>query len=354
MIEFTANNYAIQLPTALTDKVIEKLEKALASHLGYKEVIALNCLDNAFSLALSTLEKESGVLCSPNAPISLFNALHHHNLHPEYCDLKLDGTMETRFFHRSKTDMSKALVLSHNYGILSDCKQTSQFAQENNLTLIEDATQAFCKREKSGAELIVYSLDTLVPSFIAKGAFIATDNKSLSDSLRNHARGGCEQKKFWNYDLVNTDADLGLVPLTAQLAHDALKDIELREERLKEIQNIYMGRLSANRLIELPKASDLLPYPLFQVALVPALFCPKEDIYQALVEAGIPIKVGNKPIYKTTAFKDDSLSLFGAEEIFKAQLLLPSHHLMTDEDVTFVVDTLKKVLETYGYRGCSF
>ena len=262
--------------------------------------------------------------------------------------------METRFFHKSKTDKTKTLVLSHNHGILSDCKQTSQFAQESDLTLIEDATQAFSKREKSGAELVIYSLDTLVPSFIAKVAFIATDNKPLSDSLRNHARGGCAQKKFWNYDLVNTDADLGLAPLTAQLALNALEDIGLREERVKEIQNIYMGRLSSNRLIELPKASDLIPYPLFQVALVPALFFPKEDIYQALVEAGIPIKVGNKPIYKTTAFKDGSLSLFGAEEIFKAQLLLPSHHLMTDDDVTFVIETLKKVLETYGYRGCSF
>ena len=354
MIELTANNYAIQLPTALTDKVIEKLEKALAAYLDYKEVIVLNTVESTFNLVFSTLEKENGVLCSPNAPIALFNALHHHNLHAEYCDLKLDGTMETRFFHKSKTDMSKALVLSHNHGILSDCKQTSQFTHESVITFIEDATQAFCKREKSGAELVIYSLDTLVPSFIAKGAFIATDNKPLSDSLRKHARGGCEQKKFWNYDLVNTDTDLGLAPLTAQLALDALEDIGLREERVKEIQNIYMGRLSSNRLIELPKASDLIPYPLFQVALVPALFCPKEDIYQALVEAGIPIKVGNKPIYKTTAFKDDSLSLFGAEEIFKAQLLLPSHHLMTDEDVTFIVDTLEKVLETYGYRGCSF
>ncbi|MEN8146843.1 MAG: hypothetical protein ABFR02_04410 [Campylobacterota bacterium] len=54
------------------------------------------------------------------------------------------------------------------------------------------------------------------------------------------------------------------------------------------------------------------------------------------------------------AFKDEALSLFGAEEVFKAQLLLPCHHLMTLDDATFVVDTLEQVLETYGYRGCSF
>ena len=354
MIMLNINSYPLKLQTTLTVNAIIELENSLASYLGYKKVIALNSIDDAFSLALSTLEKESTLLCSPNVPLALFNALAHQSLHAEYYDLKLDGTMETRFFNKSKTDQTRTLVLSHNHGTLSDCQQASLFAEENGLTFIEDAAQAFGKREKSGAELVIHSLDTLVPSFIAKGAFIATDNRSLAASLRHKAKGGFEQKKFWNYDLVNTDSDLGLAPLTAQLALDTLADIEQSEKRIKEIQSLYIDKLSSNRLIELPNSSDLVAHPLFPIALVPALFCPKEDIYQALVEAGIPVKVGNKPIYKTTAFKDETLSLFGAEEVFKAQLLLPSHHLMTDDDAAFVIETLKKVLETYGYRGCSF
>ncbi len=348
------NTYPLQILTTLPESITVKLENALASRLGYKEIVVLNSVESAFTLALSTLEKESSLLCSPNAPISLFNALKRQGLHAEYCDLRLDGSMETRFFDKSKSEQTKALVLSHNHGVLSDCAKTTLFTKENSLTFIEDATQAFAKREKSGAEVVVYSLDTLVPSSIASGAFIATDDKILAASLRKRVKGGYEQRKLWNYDLVTTDEDLGLSPLTAQLALEALIDVEQREERIKEIQEHYLDKLSSNRLIELPKSSELVPYPLFQVCLVPALFCPKEDIYQALVEAGIPIKVGNKPIYKTTAFKDESLSLFGAAEVFKAQLLLPCHHLMTDDDVTFVIDTLENVLETYGYRGCSF
>jgi UDP-4-amino-4,6-dideoxy-L-N-acetyl-beta-L-altrosamine transaminase len=134
----------------------------------------------------------------------------------------------------------------------------------------------------------------------------------------------------------------------------ALTDIDQREEAMKKIQTIYLDRLSSNRLIELPNASALVANPLFPIALVPALFCPKEDIYEALVDAGIPVQVGNKPIYKTTAFKDETLSLFGAEEVFKAQLLLPCHHLMTADDANLVVETFINVLETYSYRGCAF
>jgi UDP-4-amino-4,6-dideoxy-L-N-acetyl-beta-L-altrosamine transaminase len=123
---------------------------------------------------------------------------------------------------------------------------------------------------------------------------------------------------------------------------------------VKEIQNIYLDRLSSNRLVELADAAHLLPNHLFPVALIPALFCPKEDIYAALLEAGVPVEVGNKPIYKTTAFKDEALSLFGAEEVYKAQLLLPSHHLMSLEEAASVIEIFERILENYGYRGCSF
>ena len=261
MIELTASSYPLHFPSVLSNNAVAKLEQALASHLGYKEVIALDCIESTFSLTLATLEKDSDALCSPNATTALFNALSHQNLHANYCDLKLDGTMETRFFDKSKSEQTKALVLSHNHGVLSDCKQAFEFADNSKLTFIEDATQAFAKREKSGAEIVIYSLDTLVPSSIANGAFIATDNTVLANSLRKKTKGGYEQKKFWNYDLVTTDADLGLSPLTAQLALDALTNIDKREERTKEIQSIYLEKLSSNRLIELPKPSDLVPPP---------------------------------------------------------------------------------------------
>ena len=142
--------------------------------------------------------------------------------------------------------------------------------------------------------------------------------------------------------------------LTASYALTALADIGSTLAKIDAIQTLYLQKLSSNRLVELPKAKSLVAYPLFPVALVPALFCPKEDIYQALIEKGIPVQVGDKPVYKTTAFKDDTLSLFGAEEVHKAQILLPAHHLLNMDEAASVVETLESVLESYGYRGCSF
>jgi UDP-4-amino-4,6-dideoxy-L-N-acetyl-beta-L-altrosamine transaminase len=354
MIALRPSNYPLTLPTMLQDNGISRLENALADYLGYKHVIALDSIDAAFAVVFSILDKKSGVLCSPNAPVGLFSALRKHELLAQYCDLKLDGTLEARFMQKSRTESTAALLVSHNHGQLAETEKLGRFAKDNGLLVIEDAAQAFGKRVSEGSSMAIFDLQALVPAFVARGGFVATDDEQLCAELRQRSTGGYVQKKFWNYDIDNTDDSCTMDGLTAALAMNTLSEIDTMQARIREIQTFYGQNLASNRLIELPKGTDLAAHPLFPVALIPTLFCPKEEIYQALIENGIPVQVGNKPIYLTTAFRDDTLSLFGAEEVYKAQILLPSHHLMTLEDAAFIVKTFESILETYRHRGCFF
>ena len=354
MIKLYPSTYPLAWPDTISDTGLDALESALSSYLEYSHVIALDSVESAFSLSLSIFDEKSSVLCSPNAPITLFKALHKHRLQPRFCDLKLDGTPESRFLNKGINESSRALLVSHNHGQLAELNTLKAFADKNGLLFIEDATQAFRGKANTGAKLALFDLETLLPPFIAKGGFIATDDEELAAELRLKSRGGYVQKKFWNYDITGISDDSTMDNLTASFALAALADIENTLAKIDAIQTLYLQKLASNRLVELPKAENLVPCPLFPVALVPALFCPKEDIYQALTEKGVPVRVGNKPVYKTTAFKDDTFSLFGAEEVHKAQLLLPAHHLMTPDDAASVVETLESVLDHYGYRGCTF
>ena len=354
MIELHPSSYPLKLPTTLSDHSLSSLENSLGEYLGYRHVIALNTVDAAFALVFSILEKKSGVLCSPNAPLGLFNALHEQKLQAQYCDLKLDGTPEARFLQKSRTEETAALIVSHNHGQLAEMEKLGRFAKANDLLFIEDATQAFGKRASEVNALALFDLQALIPAFVARGGFIATDDENLAALLRQRAMGGYIQKKFWNYDIETANDNCTMDALTAALALNTLPEIGNMQTKIREIQAFYGRNLASNRLLELPKGANLAAHPLFPVALVPALFCPKEEIYQALIESGIPVQVGNKPAYKTTIFKDETLSLFGAEEVYKAQILLPSHHLMTLEEAAFIVKTFESILAAYGYRGCSF
>ena len=332
----------------------QNLEMKLSQHTGYQEIILIESLQSAFYIALSTLPKNSKLLCSPNAPLELFFAISQIGLHTHYSDLRLDGTLEERLLERSLDEETSAIVLSHHYGILSETQKAVTLAEQKRITLIEDASQAFDKKDKSGASVVVFSLDAFINPEQGEGAFLATDDLELAKRLRDLARGGFQQTKLWNYDLLTPQPARHLKTLALEYIFDHCSKRKKDEEQIAFLQQHYIEQLHPNKLLELPQREKLTPYPLFPIALTPALFCPKEDIYEALIAAGIFVQVGNKPIYKTTAFKDDTLSLFGAEEIFKAQLLLPCHLQLKEQELLRIIETLQNILETYSYRGCSF
>ena len=344
----------IPLEPMVTSAQQHTLETALSKQTGYQEVILIENLQSAFFIALSTLPKERGILCSPNAPLELFFALHQKGIDTRYCDLKLDGTIESRFLERSLSDKDAAIILSHHYGIRSDTEKLEILCRQKNIKFLEDASQSFYNSHKSGASIVIYSLNMFLDPSLTQGAFLATDDAEVARTLRTLVDGGYQKSKLWNYDLLTPEPKRHLNQLVIDHALKRVDRLSTDAQHITHLQQLYLKELQTNKLIELPQAQQLTPYPLFPIALVPALFCPKEGIYEALREANIDVQVGNKPIYKTTAFKDDRLSMFGAEEVFKAQLLLPCHRDLHEDDVHFIIETLQNILETYSYRGCSF
>ena len=337
-----------------TREALVTLETFLSKQLDYRHIILFSSDTAAFGAAFSLLAEPCDVFTSANAPITLFDALASEKKKALYYDLRLDGTVETRLLERTRSEQTRVFVATHNHGVHSDLKTIAAFCKAHDLLLIEDASQLLYTREKGAADIALYTLEALIPATLARGAFLATDDPEIAQKLKVYAAGGVIATKLWNYDVINKRDEQTLAPLIAHHALRATETLQTDLQQIKTIQRRYLEALSSNRLITLPKEKDLTPYPRFPIFLTPALFCPKEDIYQALIDAGVPVAVGNKPIYKTTAFQDETLSLFGAEELFKSQLLLPAHASMTENDVDHVIKTLQTVLETYGYRGCSF
>ena len=338
----------------INKKVLIRLEQQLGKYLKYTHVIAVESEEVAFKMSFEALDLTGEVFCSPLAPLSLHRSLSLLKLRPRYLDVTLDARIETRFLERQLTDESSCLVISHYHGILSDAGYFQQFCQGKDLILIEDATQSFSPGLKSGAEIVVFSLEGLLPRGIAKGAFIATDNTLLAEQLRVKVAGGYEKRKNWNYELLTHEENVQLSGLTAHFSLENLSAIDLHNETIRKIQKNYIMGLADSKMLSLPSIEHLSVSTFFPVILAPALFCPKEDIYRELLEAGVSVEVGLKPVYKTVAFLDESLQMFGAEEVYKGILLLPIDSAMSEDAVLNVVKILKKILNKYEYRGCSF
>jgi len=338
----------------IDESIVEDLEKGLASFLGYAHVIAVESEAVAFMTCLDPFKKEDEVFCSPFAPLALHRTLYKASLKPKYTDSKLDGTTETRFLERQLSEKSRCFVLSHYEGIYSSVENVQKFCHQNKIFFIEDATQSFPQYKKSAAQVLVFSLSGLIGSAIAQGAFIATDDDSLAVAFRLKAQGGYRKRKNWNYELVNNDENVQLSALAAYFALQHLDALNLKKKKRETVYTLYREALSEVKLLSLPSQKNLSTLNHFPVFLDPALFCPKEDIYNALLEKGIAVEVGLKPVYKTAAFLDASVQLFGADEIYKGVLLLPLSSEMTEDEVLNVVSIFKTILEQFAYRGCSF
>ena len=330
------------------------LEKGLASYLGYAHVIAVESEDVAFTMCFDQFNEDDEVFCSPLSTLALHRSLSKMSLNPQYTDIKLDATTETRFLERQLSEKSRCFVLSHYQGVCSSSENVQKFCSQNALTFVEDATQFFYQHVKSSAQMVVFSLGSLIDGHIEKGAFIATDDGSLAKMLHLKVQGGYQKSKNWNYDLLNRDANVQLSLLNAHFALKYLEEIVVKEQKIQKIQTLYREALSGVKLLTLPSQNNLSSETSFPVILEPALFCAKEDIYSELLDTGIKVEVGLKSIYKTKIFLDEKVQLFGVEEVYKGILLLPIKCDMSEKDVTRIVRIFKEILDKYAYRGCSF
>ena len=334
--------------------VVRQLEQALETYLGFDHVVAVENETVAFRACLERFQQDDEVFCSPVATHALHRALSELSLKSLYTDLRLDATTETRFLERQLTEKSKCFVLSHYQGVSSSVEDVQNFCAQHKLSFVEDATHSFYQYKKSSAKIVVFSLDSLIDSQIAQGAFIATDDLSLAQTLRSRVQGGYQKRKNWNYDLLNKDKNVQLSVLNAHFALKHLEGVVEKKQKVQKIQMQYKETLSGVKLLTLPAQNNLSSERSFSVILDPSLFCPKEDIYSELLDAGIAVKVGLKPVYKTKAFLDESVQLFGVEEIYKGILLLPIDSEMSESNVRIVIETFKEILDKYAYRGCSF
>jgi len=332
--------------------VTAQISRRLEAFWGYKHVLCTDTLQHAYELILNQFTtKEHALFCSANQNIELYKAINCAPCTPHYYDLRLDGTLDIKQLQKQLTDQS-TLLFSHYYGALSDHTACEVLAQEYALTLLEDATNTFYRPIKSKAVATLFSLESLIEG--EKAAFIATDSDEIAQQLQHQIKGGYIQKKNYNYDIDLSTPNIELSPLLAKMILEHLEHLELRRSLITQHQKVYYEKLKHSRLITLPPQEHLTPSRTFAIALVPALFCPKEEIYNALKERGIDVKVGYKPIYKNSAFLDTHCSLFGTEELYKSELLLPCDDYLSTEEIAHYAELLLEILSQFNYRGCSF
>lgn len=205
----------------------------------------------------------------------------------------------------------------------------------------------FLDREPS-SEITIVDLKSLDPGAPVSGALVWCKDSLLTERMARFSALGIEPAVAWN-DRVASAGIAGMMePLVREYWETHLDTLVQQLGLRTEVANIYAEALSGSKLL------DLLPTDaprFFPVKLIPELYCPKEEIYLALREAGVDVTVPFKPLFKYQAFETENL--LRASEFYKAVMALPTHGISCDE-ASETARIFLEVLERYSYRSCSF
>mgnify|MGYP003332099155 CR=1 FL=1 len=346
-----------QFLTAL-DKVLEKgwlilgnevssFEKEFAGYIGTKFAIGVASGTDAIIMALQALElgPDDEVAIPVNVyPVAFAVAEAGVKLRLIDIDPKTHN-MDPKDLASKITKKTKAVILVHLFGLAAPIREISAVAKKNNLTVIEDCSQAHGttyrgKRTGSFGLLSVFSFyPTKNLGALGDGGIILTSNKKLAQKLAAMRQYG----EVSRYESVMRGRVSRLDELQAAFLRIKLKTLDKDLKKRISKAKLYYQLLQNIEGIEAPLAEDKMQHT-FHLYVVKAT--RRQELQQFLQQQGIQTGIHYphlihrvKPfVDKKVTDKDFPQAIAANKEI----LSLPFYPDISDADIRYVCRKIKE------------
>jgi len=344
---------------------VAAFEQALCEYTGATYAITFNSATSALMGAYSVagISNDDEIITTPISFVATSNMAIALDANPIFCDVKLDGNIDERFIEKCITSKTKAIVPVHFGGKPVALEKIQAIANKHNLLVIEDACHALGssinnKKIGSISDMSIFSFHAIKPITTGEGGAVLTNNEEYANTLRLFRSHGITKKKFWNSDMSEMGYNYRMTDFAAALGLSQIKKLDTFIEKRNEIASYYDERFKGHKLFDIIKIAEneVTARHLYPISLIPALHCPKEDIFEALHVKGVGVQVHYKPIYQNSFYvqKYGTQRCAVAEDFYRSELSLPCHQKMSLDDAKFVADTFLEILEQYHLKGCSF
>lgn len=292
---------------------------------------------------LGKLKKDDHVLVPANTFIATIWSIIHAGLIPILVEPSLETyNLTAKGVESNLTDDVKAIIIVHLYGQLADSKIVT-IAKNNNLLLIEDAAQAH--GAKTAENKVAGSIgDAGAFSFypsknlgaLGDGGAVTTNDKALYESIALLRNYGSETKYVNKLIGVNSRLD----SLQAGILSIKLKHLDSDNKKRREIATSYLKQISNEKII-LPKVNEQQAHVYY--AFVVRVENRKEFInHLEKNNIGYVIHYPIAPHQQQALNSLNSLQLPITEIIHKTCISIPLNPVMTNDEVTYVINTLNR------------
>lgn len=236
----------------------------------------------------------------------------------------------------------KGILSVHLYGQITDGQKIRNFANENEILLIEDAAQAHGAidgNKKAGAighaaGFSFYPGKNL--GCLGDGGAVTTDDSELAGCIRALRNYGSEKKYYNIYKGINSRLD----EIQAALLNEKLKNLDSDNSKRRAIAKKYLSQI-VNEKIALPywDGSENHTFHIFAVRAK-----DRESFQNYLSQNGIQTLIHYPvPPYKQESMKEFAhLNLPITAKIHREIISLPCHQMLTDEEVSRIINVINK------------
>ena len=344
-------------------KTIE-FEKLIAEYTGAKNAIAVSSCTAALHLSLIGLGVGKGdeVITTPFTFASTGNVIIHAGAKIVFVDIdRKTYNIDPEKIEEAITPKTKAIIPVHYAGQSCDIKTITEIAEDNNLFVIEDAAHAI-GAEYDGKKIGTFGTTTCFSFYATKnittgeGGAITTNDDELADKLRVLRLHGISkdawkrysEKGSWYYEIEECGWKYNMTDIQAALGIHQIKKLD----KFIEIRR----RCAKNYNEELKKIDGIItPYEKSNVKYVYHLYpillqnYNRDEFIEKMQEKGIGcsvhfIPLHMHPFYKNTlGFKKGNFP--NAEWVYEKEVSLPLYPKMKEDDVRFVIETVKDISE---------
>jgi len=353
-----------------TGPKVDEFERSICNYSGCQHAVAVNSGTSALDIAVQSLELPKGteVITTPFTFAATSNALLYNGLVPVYADITGDTRNIDPVDVRKKiTKKTGAIIFVDFAGHPCDIAELREISYDNNLLMIEDACHALgagYRGKKIGtlADMTILSFHPVKLITTGEGGMVTTNDSSRADTLRLLRSHGIDKTAHqlsetgasWAYDMVTLGRNYRITDIQAALGISQVKKIDAFVQKRTYLSRLYQELLQDIPQIEIPLTRNDVTHAwhLYTVLLSGV---KRDAVYSYLKSHNIGVNLHYIPTYHFSYYRKNhpqNHNLYPVtEDIFRRILTLPLYPGLREEDVVFIVETLKNAVQQISSSG---
>jgi dTDP-4-amino-4,6-dideoxygalactose transaminase len=360
-------------------------EQKIAEYIGVKKAVCLNSATAAMELTLRILGigTDDEVITTPYTYSASASVIHHVGAKIVLVDVAPDSyEMDYSKLADAITDKTKAIIPVDIAGKMCDydaifaAVESKQLlfkanndlqSQFNRVIVLEDAAHAFGATRNGvkcgqAADFTCFSFHAVKNLTTAEGGAVVWYHEGLDDewlykqymlySLHGQSKDALAktQKGAWEYDIVYPAYKCNMTDVLASFGLIQICRYESLRKRRSELIELYDKTLLPLGIKSLQHfGEDFTSSGHLYLARIPG--CSENQrnmIISKMAEQGVACNVHYKPLPMMTAYKElgfDIKDYPNALDQYRAEITLPLHTLLCNNDIFYVIEHFTKQFE---------